>query len=164
MTIYNYKCNLDDYIDYNFYLAAHDQSLQKRLLLFIVGFWAAVILLKVVYFPSPEALIVSIALCLVYSIVLPKIYWAIILKRISVETRKTTLQYPDIQMNIENNISVYEGIVRTTIEFHEITNVGWTKNSCFIFYKQNEKKKTLIIPLRCIDNLENLALALAKGA
>lgn len=163
MVSFNYQCSYDDYIEYNFYLAVHDKSMQKRLLYFIVGFWATVVLVKVVYFPAIEALYVVIGVCLVYLLLLPKIYWAVVLKRIRIETKKVAVHYPEVQITITDQIVIVEDQKSRTIEFNDIVTIDWTKKECFIFYTHNEKKQTVIIPLRFITNLEEFALSLTRG-
>ena len=164
MTSYKYKCTYEDYIDYNFYLAVHDNSMQKRLIYFVVGFWAAAILLKLIYFPSVEALYITLGLCIAYGFIMPKIYWVIVLKRISIETKKISMHYPEIQLEIKDKITISENGKEINVEFRDISNIGWTKSTCFVFYSHNEKKLTIIIPLRFIENLQEFAIAIERGA
>jgi len=163
MTNYAFRCRLEDYVDYNFYLAVHDQSMQKRLILFIVGFWATIALVKIVYFPDMQALYIALGIGLVYMLILPKVYWYIVLKRITNETKKIKPYFPEIRLTIDKNITLNEDNKTISIEFADILNIGWTKNNCYIFYTNNGKKSVVIVPLRDIGDLEQFASNLSKG-
>ncbi len=163
MLNYHFTCNEEDYIDYHFYCAVHDKATQIRLVLFVVGFCAAVILVKIVYFPSTVALFIAVALCLGYIVVFPKIYWRSVLKRISNETSKVTLNYPPVSCAIADDIKIDENGKKRSVDLNEITLIGWTKTSCLIFYRQNELNQTLILPLRSVSNMKELASQLMRG-
>ncbi len=162
--ILTYQCNIDDIIDYHLYLAVHDSSMQKRLLLFIAGFWATIALVIVVYFRTTQALLIGLIVAVLYALILPKVYWAIVLKRITFITKKVSVQYPQVTLTLSRNIILSENNKTTTISFTDLTHIGWTKNSCFLFYIVDEHKQVAIIPLRAVSDLEGFAAYLSQGA
>ena len=161
--ILSYQCTIDDIIDYHLYLAVHDISMQKRLLLFIAGFWATIALVIVVYFRSPQAILIGIIIAMLYALILPKIYWAIILKRITVTTKKFPVNYPIVTLAFSDQIILSENNKSTTISYSELTHIGWTKQSCFLFYTHGSNKQVAIIPLRAVSDLEDFASHLSQG-
>lgn len=162
--ILTYQCNIDDIIDYHLYLAVHDISMQKRLLLFIAGFWATIALVIVLYFRTTQAILIGIIIAMLYAVILPKVYWAIVLKRITVTAKKFPVHYPQVTLTLSDQIILSENKQTTTLSFSDITHIGWTKQSCFLFYTTETQKQVAIIPLRAVSDLEDFASHLSQGA
>jgi hypothetical protein len=162
--ILHYQCNIDDIIDYHLYLAVHDMSMQKRLLLFIAGFWATIALIIVLYFRTPQAILIGIIGAVLYAMILPKVYWAIVLRRITMTTKKFPVIYPEVTLTLSKQIILSENQKTTTLSFSDLTHIGWTKQSCFLFYTLSDHKQVAIIPLRAVSDLEVFASYLSQGA
>ena len=69
-----------------------------------------------------------------------------------------------ISLTLSKQITLSEHQKTTTLSFSDITHIGWTKNSCFLFYTVDTHKQVAIIPLRAISDLESFATYLSQGA
>ena len=144
----HYRLNQENFKELNSYLALNDKKMQKKLLTIICSSIVFVIVLCYIIFQLPiYTLLMSVAGIVFIVVFMPKIYWNMVFHRADHFVENTKIEYNEIRAEISDRILIQEKNTRITILFEDIVKFDYTRNNCILFYKDNEKINTLILPV-----------------
>ena len=150
-----YELNKDNYKELHSYMALHDRHIQKRLLYFMISLTIGIVVLAIVIFRIGwTMLLVSIIGAILMFTLFPKFFWKTEFKRIDHIVDNAEIKFSKMNVQINNSIEVKDQNHKYVIPFANVENIDFTKNNCMIFYKENEKVNTLIIPNSCFNDEE----------
>lgn len=151
----HYQLNQENLKELNCYLALHDKSMQKKLLALILSICIFLIVLCCIIFRfSKYMLILSFVGIVLVVLLLPRIYWNMVFKRMDHFVENTKIDYNRIDVRIDEKIHIQEGNVRRLILFEDIVNYDYTKNNCILFYKDKTQINTLVIPVHAFTETQ----------
>ena len=153
---YNYKLNLDNYIDLNYYLAIHDIKIQQKVVPLINSITTLLVIVEALIMGiSMSLLFVAIVTFIIVFVLFPKIYWKIIFNRVksTIDQKKVNFKETNIIFNEKISIKSDGNIIE--IEYIDIKKIDFTKANCLLFYTNQNKTNSIIIPNSTIgDELE----------
>lgn len=150
---YNYKLDVENYIDLNYYLAIHDSKIQKKVVPLMVSIATLLIIaVALVTGVSMILLYASIIIFLIVAFVFPKLYWKIIFKRIknTIDQKKVSFRETEIYFNEDISIKTADGEIN--VEYKDLIKIDFTKANCLLFYVNQNKTNSIIIPNSTIGN------------
>ncbi|MFI3283943.1 MAG: hypothetical protein R3Y57_02550 [Erysipelotrichaceae bacterium] len=150
-----YSLNKNILKEYYEYLAMHDAKIQRKLITLILGISSIIVVISLLIFDLTYiSLIVTLIAIILTFMFFPKIYWKQIFDKSSDKVNKLTIDYSSMIVELNNECILVNS--NTTILYECIENIGFTKNTCLIFYKEKDVVNTLIIPIEKIKSLDKL--------
>lgn len=144
----HYRLEQENFKELNSYLALHDKAMQKRLRTITFSLMVFVIVLSYLIFRfSAYTIFMSIAGIFLIVCLTPRIYWNMVFKRADHFVENAKVTYSDMDVEIGESIQIKEHNRRIVIAFDQIVNFDYTKNNCIVFYRDNGKVNTLLLPV-----------------
>ena len=131
----------------HYYLALYDNKIRKQSL--TLSFSLAALLsgiFVIILGFNINSLLWSLACIVISILVFPKIYWKVIFERIDRKIENTSFIYEEMKVVFDKAIKVIKGNKIVSIPYENVIKIDYTKNTCLIFYHENEKTNTLVIP------------------
>jgi len=125
----------------------HDRKMQRQSI--TLAFSVATLMSAIVLFIFRLNVntLIAVAILFVLAIIFfPRIYWKVIFKRIDNTVYGANINYEEMLVCFDDVIKVTIKRKVYLIEYSDVIGVDYTKNTCLIFYVENEKNNTLIIP------------------
>ena len=142
----------------------HDSKMQRQSI--TLAFSVATLMSAIVLFIfklNVDTLIAVAILFILAVIFFPRIYWKVIFKRIDNTVYGANINYDEMVVSFGDVIEVTIKQKVYLIKYSDIIGVDYTKNTCLIFYVENEKNNTLIIPNEVLgDDIRGVYELIAK--
>lgn len=166
MLTFDYQLSKENIRDMNGYLAIHDKNIQQKSLTLSIAFAVLFIIVTLLITGLTYlGLGLSVAEVILSLIFFPKIYWQVVFKRISnkIDENTNIINFHPIHVEIGDEIAVKSDGASFKIKKDEIMTYDFTKETCLIFYHDQKKNNTLIIPVAVIgDKLSELNTKLGE--
>lgn len=148
----HYRLNQENFKELNSYLALHDKKMQNKLRTIIFSLILFIIVLSYLIFRF-SAYTIFLSVIGIFLIVrfIPRIYWNMVFKRVDHFVENTKVTYSDIYAEIDRDILLKEKNSHFVITFDKIVNFDYTKNNCILFYQDNGKINTLLLPIKAFS-------------